>query len=351
MAFPADNFLPALSVIDDGGGSTKFYRPCIEQLQGLRLIINERAVACGQSELAAVSTPLQLSNSTIRSFQSKIEACLQYYLNSSIHSTGSIEGLASYTVWTLPTILAAASVGYNDGSGLKWTGIPSRNSWGLSPAIWPDPLSQHEIPFFKEHVNEMLSVANLLKYLIVTPTFVYTLTQRQGLAFGGTCASRKADAITAWNAASWTGSGSGVYKYANTGSPGVSPNSARVVNKRAKVQYDLSGVLNGTVQIYFKLGLPPIVQFAVGIRTFGQTRPTSSAQDTWGVWGTGGMVVGSLQTSSYITESDTIPVFPASLDCLTNEKTDGWMAGTIVSGTFFPAVVLIVPDITWTYFV
>jgi len=70
--------------------------------------------------------------------------------------------------------------------------------------------------------------------------------------------------------------------------------------QRGKIECDLSNFNSGSGQVYLKLGSPDGSDEAMG-----QTRPTDTPPDEYGLWANGSVQVGSDWVSDYVTESDT----------------------------------------------
>ena len=319
MAFPADNYLPAKSIFADTpiSGDIRFYNARFEQLQGVRLMLNERRAAVGLSQISAYSQPLSMQAATINTLRTSVEDCFPYYLNDVIHASGSLEGASSYTVWTKSAIFTAVGVGVSN----DWTKIPARNSYGLTASGGDLTTSDS---FWKEHINELLSVADRLRYAVFTVTWP-TLGDRVGAGANPVCSTMKADAITAWNAASFSGSscgsgsdfGTSIRRYASfTSAPQAFLNSTR-----GKASVDLSGFAAGTAKLYLKLGRATRSGFT---KYFGQTLPNSSAENTFGEWAGAALAAGSVNTTGFVDTTETIPAFDSPIDTCPTPTVLGW---------------------------
>jgi len=316
MAWPEDYFLPAKCPRVDTPitGDLRFYRRVFEQVEGCRLIVNEKAVECGLPEIAAYTEPKKFDAAMINELRAKAEACMGYCLNESVHPDGDISGVVrphtvmqctgvGYTMWTKAAILNYLGLGV----GGDWTRMPARNIWG-KPASGGTLLRGD--PPFREHVNEILSVCNALNYLVA---FAATGPSAGRLYPGGSgvsCDDAKSQAEIGWAAQAWADrewSLQGIGKRSSEGyyppPSGYTPYIVRLDNQRGKLTHDFSAQSAGTTgKVYLTL-MPDFWSYM----TFGGDPPHAEGAYTWGEWvnGTASLIFGDVWMSPYIDESDT----------------------------------------------
>lgn len=347
MAFPADYFLPAKTGFTEAvTGDIRFFQTMFEQIDGIRLMCNERGSYVNNGlTISPYTEPFAINAAFINALRGNVEAAISgnhgtmHYINTVLNPSGDLNGTTSATApttWTKAAIFAALGIGV----GGDWTRIPARNPFGLSAS--GGALVRGDL-LYKEHINEMFQFLGMLTYISI-PATRNNVAGRSGDsgAAGAVCATEKSQATASWNASSFSGSGTGDFrKYAyspKSGIPGIF--NMTLSSQRAKINTNLSFIPSGSAKLYLQLTYPPVLDG--GPVTFGQTRPHAGAVDTYQEWTGASLIVGSDFTTGYVTESDTIPLFDSPTDtCPVDASQVGWLcnaAQTIALPTFtYPA--------------
>ena len=178
---------------------------------------------------------------------------IPFFINTDVHPGGNIEGASAITFWTRATVLASV------GLGASFTKIPARNPYGKPASIVTSTLVNTEA--YKEHINELVAVAQKLEYIAVAGG----LTAQEFRDSGNqadptppiTCAGAKAEASTVYASQSYASPFPtlvAIEVFERTGFSGPSTNVfARLFNMRGKVQIDLSGITAGTAKAFFRV--------------------------------------------------------------------------------------------------
>lgn len=360
MAFPADYYLPAKSVVYDYpiSGGIGFYRVMSEQLEGARLIINEKRSKLGLSQISAFSDPLRNLASTINTLRSKIEDCitgapilyngsvpLVGYLNTTTYAGGSLQNqdpnpLSGYPVsWTRATALSAIGGGVSG----NWTRVPVTNPWGLAAS---GGSLQANDRIFKQHINELIQVANLCDAFFVIGDLPTPRQVRSGSSPGflnADCLTGQGQAIDAWNSATWQTTSSSVRRRTQVIQNNPNAKSIFLQGIRGTVHLDLRQYSSGTPKLYLILrdlsfgGVAPSPTF------FGQDRPTTADPDKYGEWAGSGIALGVDNTTGYIQYTNQIPDFASPSDTCTIGAV-GWQCAQIEGDQ-----VCVITGTNWTY--
>jgi len=256
------------------------------------------------------------------------DGILQHYLNTDLSPGGNLHNQSSYSAWTLATVLSSIGGGVSG----KWTRIPARNIYGLDADFIDEEMGEtlRFAAVFKEQINELVQVINKCSIPIYDPTSVQ-VANRFGNSTNGDCATSKTEASTNYDAASWVSVSDGepIQKHSFTGGAGAI--KTQLSAQRGKIQVDLSSVSSGTAKAW--------LQISMSGNEFGQTRPTTADEGKFGEWAAAGLVVGSLQTTGYVTESDTKPVFTAGQAACASLQV-GWITSDMV---------VLVTGVNWQY--
>lgn len=277
MTWPDDNFLPAKSVIDDSppGSDIRFYQNLFEQLEGLRLMINERRVLTGYSIIPAFTEPVSRKGTTgaiyaINTLRVYAEQCIRqngsgilFFLNTDVHPSGDIEDATTLTYWTKATIFSSLGIGV----GGDWTRIPARNPWGKSASS--GNLARGDV-LYKEHVNEIYQFIHVLRYFTISGTQVDRIERQTDTVVQPDITSAASAALAHYPTTSW-----GQYDWESPlGSWNTTPISftsigtiglamekiyrtlgpvASIGACRGKLQFNLSGYTGATAKIYLQV--------------------------------------------------------------------------------------------------
>lgn len=201
MATLADYYLPAQSAASLTDARFAIVRE--EQFDGVRAMVSERRVAVGLSALAAwdwtAAGNRAASASMVNGLRSAVEEALTSYLNTVIHTGGSITGLAygTPTTWTKATLFAAQSIG----NGSNWTN--ATGSYGSTLASNTERLALH--------LNEIILACQGLTHATRTTGFSLVTGQvKNGAIYGQpSCSDAQSGAASDWAGRDWSDSSSG----------------------------------------------------------------------------------------------------------------------------------------------
>lgn len=201
MATLADYYLPAQSAATMTDANFAIVRK--EQFDGVRAMVSERRVAVGLSALAAwdwtAAGNRAVSASMVNDLRSSVEAAITLYLNTAIHTGGSITGLAygTPTNWTKATLFAQQGIG--DGS--NWTN--ATGAYGSTLASNTERLALH--------LNEIILACQGLTHSTRTSGVSLVSGDSRGSSVYGeaSCAAAQSAAASAWAGSSWASSSSG----------------------------------------------------------------------------------------------------------------------------------------------
>lgn len=326
LSWPDDYYLPAIAISDwTPGIDPRFYHMKFRQIEGIRKMYNERAVACGHSEMAAYTTPLLRAASDINTLRTNVEGVLTHYLDHvNAYPDGDIEGStdATLTHWTKANILAAAGVGV----GGDWTKVPARDGGPTGGAL----VGGGTLKCYREHINELYSVLQLLQYVDIGCTNA-SMYFKFASGFGADCDAAKNNTLSDWQSESWAVYALNAYITAYSGNrysgtPGPNEYEGAADNLRGKLSYDLTrfSSLGSTIKIYLWLtghenasrfystgGGPPYA-------------PHNQAKETWGLWADADPVIGTAGQTKVVTGSDQF--FPWQDSCPVGGDPDyyGW---------------------------
>jgi RHS repeat-associated protein len=143
-----------------------------------------------------------------------------------------------------------------------------------------------------------------------------------------------------------TAVGRWITTYTTDYGPGQDPDARYYLcwaeNHRVRIHSDLTRFAGGTAKIYLKLtaaGSHDGAFYGSDTSTnFAETRPTSAAQDTFGLWSAGQLFLGSNSNTDYITYSDVTPVPILGSGDVDSVETFGWK--------LLDHAVIVAPDFT-----
>lgn len=343
-------------------------------LDNVLAMINERRVKAGLSAAAwseiynLTSNPdapkgEDINIALINFLRDKLVDAITLYLNTDVHSGGSLEGASTITFWTKATVLTSAGIGGNEGGIRQWTNVPSDGDAQDLIDFSVTQYSSHLITgptLYKVWINELIQVCRKLTHLSKNATETAVEIRICNERFDASCSGAQSCALghlpgvaygtveeyitscTYVSTASWGFSvriGKEISTLASD-SPSIIY-SCSAFNSRGKLTCDLSAYSSGTAKVFLSLSASNYFNQNVsnGSISFGQSRPVSSDENKYGEWTGSGVALGSVWTSGYVTDSDTIP---SSISCAVpaspaNINIDGWIiasAKVIIAPTF-----------------
>lgn len=344
-------------------------------LDNVLAMINERRVKAGLSAVAWSDIYNLTSNpdapkgedidiALINFLRDKLVDAITLYLNTDTHASGSIEGASSITFWTKQTCLTSAGVGGNEGGVRQWTNVPADGD--AQDLIDFSPYSSHLVTgptLYKVWINELIQVCRKLTHIsknaaeTAVETRICDVKEDSSCSGAQSCALGHLPGVSYGYIERYTSSISPCTFEENSAWPFAvrigkqistsasnSPSNlyyCTAFNTRGKLTCDLSAYSAGTAKVFLNLAVSNYFNAIVsgGSITFGQTRPVSAAENTYGEWTGSGVTLGASWTSGYVTDSDTIPT---SISCATpgspaSINIDGWLissAKVIIAPTF-----------------
>ncbi len=280
----------------------------------------------------------EIPQDPIQFLRGALEDAIPFFLNTAVHPAGDITGTveSGQTVWSKTTVLQAAGVGGLDAFSVwNWTNVPpdghAQDLADFSSDLYGVALIKG--PFwYKVWINEIILVARKLSHLVRFPTSV-SASGKTTIAPGGTsspfCSNNvgcvagnhpltpygadgfiaerfiDVDTTCAYTDSTLAIGGFAIHVF-TTGSFNLFIDGPRLVNRRGKLQYDLTVFPGATLKVFLHLNLPG------STLTFGQNPPVAT-QGSFQEWIAHGMISGGLATSNYLGNIDAAFVAGADL--------------------------------------